>query len=48
MSTFLIKLLLAEYAVILVFCMVERNWPRALYWLGAAFIQGAVLWMGKA
>ena len=48
MSTFLIKLLLAEYAVVLIARCCERNWPRALYWLGAAFIQGAVLWMGKA
>lgn len=47
MSTFLIKLLLVEYAIIFIACIIERNWPRALYWTGAAFIQCAILWMGK-
>jgi drug/metabolite transporter (DMT)-like permease len=43
-------LLIGIYAVITVTAAFERNWPRALYFIGAIVISVAVLWMtnGKA
>lgn len=47
MSLLLMKLLCAEYAVILIVCCCEGNWKRALYWLGASILQISVIWMTK-
>jgi hypothetical protein len=44
MSQALMKIMLVEYLVILAACLGERNWPRALYWLGATVLQVSVLW----
>lgn len=44
MSTILIKLLLAEYLIIMAVCVAEKNWPRCLYWIGAAILQVSILW----
>jgi len=41
----LIKILLIEYVVVLIVCLFERNWYRALYWLGASLIQIGILGM---
>ena len=43
MSTWLMKGLLAEYLVILLVCLYERNWTWALYWAGAAILMISVL-----
>lgn len=43
-STGLMKLLVAEYVVIAVVCLVEGNWPRLLYWVCAAGLTVAILW----
>lgn len=44
-STGLMKLLVAEYAVIAAVCLLEGNWPRFSYWVGASIITGSVIWM---
>ena len=46
MSTWVMKLLIIEYAVIFVACSIEGNWKLALYWLGAIIIQTSVILMG--
>ena len=43
MSNILIRLLIVEYLIILVVCLFERNYMRALYWLGAAIIVYATI-----
>lgn len=45
MSTWTMYALLVFYAVIMVAAMYERNWWRALYFLGAIVISIAVLGM---
>lgn len=47
-STHLMLGLIAAYAVISLASLLERNWPRALYFVGAIVISVAVLWMGCA
>lgn len=44
MSQTLMKILLCEYGIIMVVCMIEQNWNRALYWIGACILQVAVIW----
>ena len=44
-STGLMWLLIAAYGAIVLASAVERNWPRALYFVGAIVISVAVLWM---
>jgi drug/metabolite transporter (DMT)-like permease len=50
LSTGMMILLIAIYGFITVAALFERNWPRALYFVGAIIISVAVLWMtnGKA
>jgi len=43
MSQFLIKLLVAEYIIIMITCLLEHNWWRAFYWLGACILNIGVL-----
>ncbi len=45
MSTTLIVILIAEYAVIAVAAACERNWWRCLYFVAAGLISVAVLGM---
>jgi uncharacterized membrane-anchored protein len=40
-------LLIAIYLVILVLSVKEKNYPRALYWLGAIILNIGVLWGTK-
>lgn len=47
-STALMKFLVIFYVGILVVCLWEREWPKAMYWLGAAILNVAIIWgMGK-
>lgn len=46
-STLLMKLLFVAYIIIMCVSLVERNYPRALYWFGAAVLTVAVLWGTK-
>jgi hypothetical protein len=43
MSTWLIRLFLVEYVVIMIVCLFERNWVKAFYWLGAAILNYSIL-----
>ena len=43
LSTFLIKLLLVEYIVIMSVCVWEGNWAHVCYWGGAILLQYGVL-----
>ena len=45
MSSGVMLLLIAIYVVIVLLSAWERNWPRALYFVGAITISLAVLWM---
>ena len=45
MSTWLMVFLLVQYLIIAAVSAWERYWPRALYFLSAAGITVAVLWM---
>lgn len=44
-STGLMIALIVAYGAIVAASMIERNWPRALYFVGAIVISVAVLWM---
>lgn len=46
MSNKLMIALIVEYLIVAGFCVYEKRWPYVLYWLSAALINGAVLWMG--
>jgi len=46
MSSWLIRLLIAEYIVIAIVAACERRWPWSMYYVCAAGISVAVLWMG--
>jgi len=46
-STWIMLILLVFYAVIMVSASIERNWWRALYYLGAIVISVAVLGMTR-
>lgn len=43
-SSFLIKILLIEYVIIMAVCVYEKNWARTLYWFGASLLQISILW----
>lgn len=40
-------ILVVQYLVIAVVSAVERNWPRVLYFICAAGISVAVMWMSE-
>jgi len=42
-SRVLMAILLLEYAAIAVVCLFEKDWVKALYWVGASVLQIAVL-----
>jgi len=44
LSATLIKIFLVEYFIVMVIALWEKNYPLALYWLGAVIINGGVLW----
>ena len=44
MSTILMKCLIRAYITIMITCLVEKNYPRALYWFSAGLITTSVLW----
>ncbi len=47
-SDAMVKFLIIQYVVILLVCLWENNWPKSLYWLGAAILNIGLLWgMGK-
>ena len=46
MSTKMMVALLIYYFVLIFFCLAEKNYSRAMYWLGATILQGSVIWMG--
>lgn len=48
LSILLIKCLLASYIVIMVVCLVEKNYLLALYWLGASILQTSVILMATS
>ncbi len=43
MSSLLMKVLVGFYVVILIACIWERNWWRAMYWTGAAMLNIAII-----
>ena len=43
LSNKLIAILLVIYVVIMGVCVAEKNWARAVYWLGASLIQVGIL-----
>lgn len=45
-STWLMKSLWLAYLLIFIVSLLERNWPRAVYWLGACVITTGVIMMG--
>jgi len=46
-SSALIWLLIVQYVIIALASVAERNWPRCLYFVSAAFISLSVLWMSN-
>jgi len=46
MTPWLIKAMIAAYAVIAIAAAIEGRWKWALYYLGAIIISMAILWMG--
>jgi len=47
MSTGWMIALLVQYIGIAAVSCCERQWPRALYFIGAALITVGILWMGR-
>jgi len=47
LSSWLIRVLLLEYIIILAVCAYEGNWKLALYWLGASILQSSVILMAR-
>jgi drug/metabolite transporter (DMT)-like permease len=45
-STGMMIALAIVYAAIVLAAIMERNWPRALYFIGAIVITVSILWMG--
>lgn len=45
LSQTLIKFLVLEYSIIMIVCLIEGNWRKATYWLGASVINIGVLLM---
>ena len=45
-STGMMIALAIIYAAIVLAAIMERNWPRALYFVGAILITVSILWMG--
>lgn len=43
-STMLMKSLVVVYIVITIACLVEKNYPKTLYWFAACLITISVLW----
>jgi len=43
LSNTLIKILLVEYVAIMVACIIENNWVKCLYWLGASILNLSIL-----
>lgn len=43
MSSWLMRCLLFEYIIIMIVCICEKNWIRALYWLGGSILQSSIL-----
>ena len=46
-STNMMIFLCLFYAGIVGAALLERNWPRAMYFVGAITITVAVMWMGR-
>jgi len=44
MSGNIVILLIVICVVIGVLCIFERSWPWVMYWLGAAVLNGGILW----
>jgi hypothetical protein len=38
------KILFVSYIFICALCVKEKNYPRALYWISAAFLTFSILW----
>ena len=45
MGDLLLKIFVAEYVVIMAAYIWDGNWPKAVYFLGAGILTGALLWM---
>lgn len=45
MGNWFIKLLIAEYIIASFLFILEGNFPKALYWISAAFLSLAILLM---
>lgn len=43
-SAIMMKGLLVTYFIISVMCVVEKNYPKALYWFAAGLITFSVIW----
>jgi len=43
-STILMKCLVGAYIAIMVTCIFEKNYPKALYWASAGMITISVIW----
>lgn len=43
-STIMMRCLIVFYITIMITCLIEKNYPKALYWLSAAMITTSVLW----
>ena len=45
-STKLMYLIMSIYFIIGLSSLLEKNWPRAMYWFAALQITFSVVWMG--
>ena len=44
MSVIMMRSLIVVYSIICLTCIVEKNYPKALYWASACMITVSVLW----
>lgn len=43
-STIMMKCLMLAYFTIMITCIIEKNYPKAMYWASAGCITISVLW----
>jgi len=45
-SHWMLKILITEYFIVMIFCLIEKKYDMSMYWFGAIVLNMAVLRMG--
>jgi len=44
LSSLMMKILIVEYIIVGIVCLLERDYPTALYWGGATMLTSSIVW----